>query len=123
MSFDLFWQNYPRHVAKKDAQKAWAQIAPSDELALLIASAAALQAHTNFKLRPKDKIPYPATWLRGERWEDEIEVPEARAHVHTAICREYGMCPEAMAEHNEQAKRSAEQWAEAEARRLAERQE
>lgn len=46
-----------------------------------------------------------------------------KQHVHTAICREYGMCPEAMAEHNEQAKRSAEQWAAEEARRLAERQE
>lgn len=23
--------------------------------------------------RPKDKRPYPATWLNGERWEDETQ--------------------------------------------------
>ena len=121
MSFDLFWQNYPRHRAKKDARKAWDQLAPSDELGLLIAAAAELQARTNYAGKPKEWIPYPATWLRGEQWEDDIEAPATRQHVHTAICREYGMCPEAMAEHNEQAKRSAEQWAAEEARRLAER--
>jgi hypothetical protein len=36
--------------------------------------------------RERDKIPHPATWLRGQRWRDEIEADKptaaARAYKH-----------------------------------------
>ena len=40
---------------------------------------AALPAHIKFWQARGDPqfIPYPATWLNGARWEDEIEMPAA----------------------------------------------
>jgi hypothetical protein len=73
--FDKFWAAYPRKIAKADARKAWAQTEkirpPLDVLvqAILAASRSTQWAEANGMF-----IPYPATWLRGERWEDEHEV-------------------------------------------------
>ena len=73
--FDAFYKAYPRKVAKGDARKAWQstkKIRPP--LAKILA---ALQAQCNTEQWLKDNhayIPYPATWLRAERWDDEIEV-------------------------------------------------
>jgi hypothetical protein len=73
--FDTFWAAYPKKVAKADARKAWAQtkdIRP--ELTnLLTAVKAACKTEAWMKDGGK-YIPHPATWLRGERWEDELEV-------------------------------------------------
>ena len=73
--FDKFWAIYPRKVAKADARKAWAQtkdIRP-DITKLLSAVHAACKTEQWMKSGGAF-IPYPATWLRGERWEDELEV-------------------------------------------------
>jgi hypothetical protein len=71
---DKFWPAYPWKSAKKDARKAWAQTAavrPSIEAILTAISAAkeSRQWREGF-------VPLPATWLRGERWDDchEIEI-------------------------------------------------
>jgi hypothetical protein len=73
--FDTFWKAYPRKVAKADARKAWKQtekIRPQlEELLKAIKGACTTEAWM------KDGgmfIPYAATWLRGERWDDEYEV-------------------------------------------------
>jgi hypothetical protein len=73
--FDKFWALYPRKSAKGDARKAWTQtssLRPSIETILN-----ALHAARASKQWTKDEgefIPYPATWLRQERWDDEYEV-------------------------------------------------
>lgn len=73
--FDEFWKAYPRKVAKAEARKAWQQtekIRPPIEQ--LIAAIKA-QSGTEQWMRGNGQfIPYAATWLRGERWEDEVEV-------------------------------------------------
>ena len=73
--FEEFWKVYPRKVAKAEARKAWAQtekIRPSTD-ALIEAIRA--QSQTEQWMRGNGQfIPHPATWLRGERWDDEIEV-------------------------------------------------
>ena len=73
--FDKFWALYPKKVAKADARKAWTQtkdIRP--ELTnLLTAVKAACKTEAWMKDGGK-YIPHPATWLRGERWDDELEV-------------------------------------------------
>jgi hypothetical protein len=73
--FEQFWRAHPRKVKKGDARKAWAQTAairpPLDALL------AALEAAKRCEQWRKDAgqfIPYPATWLRAEQWEDEHEV-------------------------------------------------
>ena len=73
--FDQFWAAYPKKKAKADARKAWEQTKefrpPIDKLIAII------KAHSKTKDWMKSDgefIPYPATFLRGERWEDELEV-------------------------------------------------
>lgn len=73
--FDIFYKEYPRKIAKGEARKAWAQtksIRPP--LAKIIE---AIQAQCTTEQWLKDNhvfIPHPATWLRAERWDDEIKV-------------------------------------------------
>lgn len=73
--FEQFWKQYPRKVAKGDARKAWDQTARiRPPLTLLLA---AVEAHKQQDQWLKDGgqfIPYPATWLRAERWSDELEI-------------------------------------------------
>lgn len=69
-TFDEFWAAYPRRRAKARARKAWAAAtrkAPTETI--LAALQAQLPDLTN---RPPDKIPYPATWLNGDSWTDEL---------------------------------------------------
>lgn len=74
--FDQFWRNYPRKVAKKAALKAWGKLDPSNGLAEQILSALMLQASSESWTRDNGQfIPYPATWLNGRRWEDEVSLP------------------------------------------------
>ncbi len=73
--FDKFWAAYPKKVAKADARKAWAQtkdIRP--ELSNLLTAIPANCKTESWMKSGGAFIPYPATWLRGERWEDELEV-------------------------------------------------
>lgn len=69
ISFDEFWSAYPRRQAKKDAMKAWAQIPANQHEQIL----RAVPVHCRSKQWQDGYIPLPATWLRGERWTDEIE--------------------------------------------------
>ena len=71
--FDQFWQLYPRRVAKADARKAWAKIKPADRQKII----EVLPEHLKQDQWTKDGgtfIPYPASWLNGERWEDELVI-------------------------------------------------
>lgn len=67
--FDEFWQAYPRKIAKGDARKAWVQTEkirpPLDAVLNAIEQQKAAWDNPKF-------IPYPATWLRAERWDDEV---------------------------------------------------
>lgn len=72
--FSRFWQCYPRKVAKGEARKAWRQIDPDDELTERICSALDLARQTEQWRREGGRfIPHPATWLRREGWEDQLE--------------------------------------------------
>ena len=75
--FDEFYAKYPRKIARKDAQKAWNQLRPSEREAALDAIDDHVAAW-NAAETEKQFIPYPASWLRAARWEDEIEVVEKR---------------------------------------------
>lgn len=71
--FDIFWKSYPRRVGKKDAMRVWAKIPHSEELDKKILTA--LERHKKQDQWKKDGgqyIPHPTTWLRGEKWNDEI---------------------------------------------------
>ncbi len=76
--FDRFWQAYPRRTAKKDARKAWQKLAPEAALVEQILKALVWQVRQADWLKDGGTyIPFPATWLRAERWDDEpVSVPQ-----------------------------------------------
>lgn len=70
-SFDTFYAAYPRKVGKADAVKAFAKLKPSLELLAVMLSALARQSSSDKWRFEPEFVPFPATWLRGKRWEDE----------------------------------------------------
>lgn len=80
MTFEEFWALYPRKVAKKDAEKAWVKLTPENRFAAI----QSLPIHIRYwgiAGRPKECVPHPATWLNGERWTDELEMPTAHENA------------------------------------------
>jgi phage replication O-like protein O len=69
--FAIFWETYPRKVAKKTAFKAFEKLNPDEQLWQRMLAALESAQRTEWRDRPRDKIPHAATWLNGERWEDE----------------------------------------------------
>lgn len=71
--FALFWEKYPKKVAKKEAQKAWKQLPIREKLYDEICCTVDKQKQeADFLQKEKQFIPNPATWLRGERWKDNV---------------------------------------------------
>jgi hypothetical protein len=69
-TFDDFWLLYPRRIAKKEAARAWSKVRPDDRSAALVAL---VNWRRVWASRGDDQFtPYPATWLNGERWTDEL---------------------------------------------------
>ena len=67
--FLWFWSEYPNKKAKLDALKAWretADLRPDTEK--LIAAIATQKSGDQWS---RGFVPYPATWLRQGRWDDE----------------------------------------------------
>ena len=73
-SFNQFWEAYPKKVQKGDARKAFAKaVNLLGDAQQIIEGAERMAADPN--LPPKQFIPYPASWLNGEGWEDEPFAP------------------------------------------------
>ncbi len=69
-AFEVFWDHYPRHLAKAAARKAWQRLQPDYPLVQRMLDAIAQQRKSLQWQR--GYIPHPATWLNGERWDDEL---------------------------------------------------
>lgn len=69
--FDDWYSQYPRKVGKGQAVKAYRKARKSTDHRTLVDSLnAQIPALT---AKGKEFIPHPATWLNGERWNDELE--------------------------------------------------
>jgi len=78
--FDEFWALYPRKISKATARKAWAKLDEQQQLD----ACKALDDHVLYwktKETELEFIPYPATWLNGERWEDEIVIEPKKEKI------------------------------------------
>ena len=76
--FDQFWAAYPRKTAKPDAVKAYGKIKPDEALLAKILTAIEKQKQTAQWQEDGGRfVPYPATWLNGHRWEDEVQAAPA----------------------------------------------
>lgn len=71
--FEMFWKDYPRRSARPAAKKAFKKLKPTPQLLAKMQKAIADQKATIWKDKDQQYIPYPATWLNNERWEDEVK--------------------------------------------------
>lgn len=83
-AFEQLWAIYPKHVAKMAAYKAWRKAKVGMNSAFLLVKVQAFAAQcANTETR---FIPNFATWLNGERWNDEYrpDPPQSRKPVTNA---------------------------------------
>lgn len=70
--FEQFWNIYPKHANKQQAQKAWDKLQPNQELFEKMRTALAWQVLLPDWVKDKGQfIPYGSTYLNQKRWEDE----------------------------------------------------
>ena len=73
-TFDIFWAAYPKKRNKGDAKKAWEKIQPNRELLTnMLTSLERAKTCLSWTKDNGQYVPYPASWLRAEGWEDEIK--------------------------------------------------
>ena len=68
--FDLFWQAYPKKVAKFAAKRAFHKAIQLTDLPTMVE---AIQKQMRSDQWQRGYIPHAATWLNQGRWLDEIE--------------------------------------------------
>lgn len=80
--FAEFWSEYPRKDKKKEAERVFLSLHLSDEKFKAIMDALRRQKASR-QWQDKKYIPMPPVWLRGERWEDEMdeESPDGMDHL------------------------------------------
>lgn len=72
--FAEFWGAYPKKASKQYALKAWKKLQPDAELHKKIMQAVNAQKQSKQWHRDNGQyIPYPATWLNGGQWDNELE--------------------------------------------------
>jgi hypothetical protein len=78
-SFELFYEAYPRKQGRQAAIKAWGKLNPDAGTTAEIMRAIELQKQSEqWQQENGHFIPYPATWLNGRRWEDQLTPPTTR---------------------------------------------
>ena len=70
ISFDQFYEIYPRKENRRSAEKAWGKI--PDNMKQQIIDDVKNRILNHEKWKDKDFIPHPSTYLNGKRWQDEI---------------------------------------------------
>jgi hypothetical protein len=78
--FELFWGFYPRKVSKAAARKAWQKLSAEQQLM----AAKAINTHCEYwkaKETELEFIPHCATWLNGERYEDELVIEPKKEKI------------------------------------------
>jgi hypothetical protein len=68
--FNSFWAEYPNKISKQDCIKLWAKIDPEEYDAVI----EGVKKYSQCKKVKEGFIMGPDKWLRGRRWEDEVEL-------------------------------------------------
>lgn len=70
--FERFYRAYPRHDAKPSARQAWARAIKRADVETIVAGAERWGvAARGLPRGRKTFVPYPATWLNNDRWNDD----------------------------------------------------
>lgn len=70
--FDIFWKAYPRKTGKGDARKKFAKALTKTSFENIMAALGKVKASAQWQKDDGQFVPYPATWLNQERWDDEV---------------------------------------------------
>lgn len=90
VNFDQFWEIYPRRQARKDALKAWNRI-DSSRRAQILRGVQAWRRSDQWLRDEGRYIPMPATFLNGERFDDEVEVSINSVPCNWPRCKSPGV--------------------------------
>lgn len=77
--FDAWWEQYPKKLGKDAARRSWTKATTGKHRATAELLITKIGEHKRFWKHngTEDQfIPYPATWLNGRRWEDELTPPK-----------------------------------------------
>ena len=83
MDFSLFWNSYPRKIAKQAALKAWNKLSTTQQQ---IATEVIHKHVERWKQLGtcQEFIPHASTWLNGWRFEDELEPVQESTKINIA---------------------------------------
>ena len=70
--FDTFWREYPRKKSKGTAQKAFAKALSRTTFDTIMTALRALKGSYEWTKNGGQYVPYPATWLNADGWNDEV---------------------------------------------------
>jgi hypothetical protein len=75
MTFENFWQQYPRKIGKLTAKRSWEKLSQENQQKAL----EAIVEHRKYwsaKGTEWEFIPHASTWLNQERFEDELVIEQ-----------------------------------------------
>jgi hypothetical protein len=70
--FDTFWREYPKKKSKGQARTAFNKALKKTDLNTIMTALRALKETKQWTKNGGEFVPYPATWLNAEGWEDEV---------------------------------------------------
>ena len=80
MTFENFWQQYPKKVGKLTAKRSWEKLSQENQQKAL----EAIVEHRKYwsaKGTDWEFIPHASTWLNQERFEDKLVIQEKKKEV------------------------------------------
>jgi arylsulfatase A-like enzyme len=87
--FARFWDAYPKHTAKAAARKAFDKVNPdAAKVETMLSAIEKQKASAQWQENGGQFIPYPATWLNQNRWEDELPKQTA-GNGKTVVAQQY----------------------------------
>lgn len=78
LSFQRFWQAYPKKRNRGTAEKAFAKVKPDEALlARILQAVEVAKRRDDWRKDNGQFVPYAASWLNAKGWEDEPDAPIA----------------------------------------------
>jgi len=87
--FEIFWKEYPKKVGKKKACFSFLKL-KKDLLSKILEALKKQKFSPAWQENDGQFIPHPATWINGERWEDDVQTQQFNNFNHGKTQRNFG---------------------------------
>lgn len=74
-AFTAFWEEYPRHQKKKESRQLFEACLEEVDAETIIQGVKDFNEERLYNEASEYWVPQPTSWLEGERWEDEYDLP------------------------------------------------